>query len=365
MPVRRSRVLIVDDDESIVFALHRALYQDSDRCDVLLAGSAEIAQQILEGVRIDVLVTDVHLPEKSGMDLLSWVAVQAPATRVIVMTAFDVSGIRDRAHAFGCLRLVRKPFDVQEMRAEILRALTLKDTFGGDLAELSCVDVIQMLCLGRKSVALRLTEGSSTGVVHIENGEPVHAVWDDLSGEAAFFRVLAVHRGVFNTSPLPSDVERSIRNEWQYLLMEGLRRLDEAAARGEGERPRRSLVPSSRPPPPRAPAPTTPEAPVALARAREDAGATVVLSRTSMGSMLHGPGNEVDGPPKSPEVSRLIEEGFRALRAGRRDDARRSWEEAFGLEPTNRMLELNLKKLRTAVTLPPPSRETGERSETG
>jgi hypothetical protein len=64
-------------------------------------------------------------------------------------------------------------------------------------------------------------------------------------------------------------------------------------------------------------------------------------------------------------VARLIEEGFRALRAGRRDDARRSWEEALGLEPNNRMLELNLKKLRGTATLPPASRAAGERSETG
>src|SRR5271166_3989148 len=139
MAARRPKVLIVDDEDNIVLALHRVLYQDNETYDVLLARSAEIAEQILGEIQVDVLVTDVHLPEKSGMDLLSWVAVQAPSTRVIVMTAFDVSGIKDRAHAFGCLRLMRKPFDVHEMRAAILGALTLRDTFTGNLADLSSV----------------------------------------------------------------------------------------------------------------------------------------------------------------------------------------------------------------------------------
>ena len=259
MGPRRSKVLIVDDEDNIVLALHRVLYQDNDRYDVLVASSAEIAQQILEGVRVDVLVTDVQLPEKSGMDLLSWVAVQAPSTRVIVMTAFDVSGIKDRAHAFGCLQLMRKPFDVHEMRAAILRALSLRDSFAGNLAELSSVDVIQMLCIGRKSVALRLSEGASTGVIHIENGQPVHAVWDDVAGEEAFFRILAVKNGLFYTAPLPPDVERSMRGDWQYLLIEGMRRLDEAAAGraelADAERPSLRLVPSSRPPPAPRPGP--------------------------------------------------------------------------------------------------------------
>ena len=115
MASRRSKVLIVDDEDNIVLALHRVLYQDNHRYDVLLARTAEIAQQILLDIPIDVLVTDVHLPEKSGMDLLCWAAVETPTTRVIVMTAFDVTGIKDRAHAFGCLRLMRKPFDVHDM----------------------------------------------------------------------------------------------------------------------------------------------------------------------------------------------------------------------------------------------------------
>lgn len=333
MSQRRPKVLVVDDEDNIVLALHRVLYQDNHRYDVLLARSAEIAQEIIEDTPIDVLVTDVHLPDKSGMDLLGWVSVQAPRTRVIVMTAFDVARIKDRAHAFGCLRLVRKPFDVHEMRAAILRALTLRDTFTGDLSELSCVDVIQMLCLARKTAALRLSEGESAGVIHIDAGEIHHAVWDEETGEEAFFRMLAVKNGLFYTSPLPPDVERTIRSDWQYLLIEGLRRLDEAAAGAvEPERPSVRLA--------------APVAEGAPSRARENGveRVTVTLSRGTMGTMLEGPSPAPASSPR-PDVTRLVDEGYRALRAGRRDEARRAWEEALRLDPANRAVELNLKKL--------------------
>ena len=393
MVARRPKVLIVDDEDNIVLALHRVLYQDNDRYDVLLARSAEIAQAILADTTVSVLVTDVHLPEKSGMDLLSWVAVQAPSTRVIVMTAFDISGIKDRAHAFGCLRLMRKPFDVHEMRAAILRALSLRDTFTGNLSELSCVDVIQMLCIARKSTALRLSEGPSTGVIHIEGGELVHAVWDELSGEEAFFRILSVKNGLFYTAPLPPDVERSIRGDWQYLMIEGLRRLDESAAGREepnGDRPslRLATIPPPRPPAASDPLgmrrsapddagwrvsypPVEPEAPLSRARggaapyAGPASGSTVTLSRGTMGSMLRGPAasspDSAPYAPQRPEVTRLIDEGFSSLRAGRRDDARRAWEEALRLEPQNRMLELNLRKLGPSGSMPPPAAATGTR----
>ena len=119
------------------------------------------------------------------------------------MTAFDIGGIKNCAHAYGCIRLMRKPFDVHDMRATILRALAHRDSFAGSLSELATVDVIQMLCIARKTIALRLTEGPSAGVVHIENGEIVHAVWDSLVGEDAFFRIMAVKRGLFSTLPCP------------------------------------------------------------------------------------------------------------------------------------------------------------------
>src|SRR5262249_11046655 len=147
MGSRRSKVLIVDDEDNIVLALHRVLYQANPRYDVPGARTAEIAQQILLDIPIDVLVTDVHLPEKSGMDLLCWAAVETPTTRVIVMTAFDVTGIKDKAHAFGCLRLMRKPFDVHEMRATILRALDRRGSLPGNLPEPPRIDVTPPLSI--------------------------------------------------------------------------------------------------------------------------------------------------------------------------------------------------------------------------
>src|SRR5277367_3917933 len=116
----RPKVLVVDDDDGMAFLIHHALHQDNRRFDVLLARSVEVALEILADVAVEVIVTDVELPDRSGMDLLSWAALERPDTRVIIMTGHDVGSIRDRAHACGCIRLMSKPFDLQEMRRTIL-----------------------------------------------------------------------------------------------------------------------------------------------------------------------------------------------------------------------------------------------------
>jgi CheY-like chemotaxis protein len=363
MRSRRPRVLIVDDEDNIVLALHRVLYQDNPRYDVLLARSAEIAQQILLDVPVDVLVTDVHLPEMSGMDLLCWAAIETPTTRVMVMTAFDISGIKDRAHAFGCLRLMRKPFDVHEMRGAILRALDRRDGFAGNLADLSAIDVIQMLCIGRKTVSLRLSEGQRSGVILIENGEIVHAIWEQYIGEDAFFQMMTVVNGLFHTSPLPPDIERTIRGDWQYLLMEGIRRLDELAAGiipDDQPRPSMRYAPIvssmsqapdaggmgalfSIPPPPRMPSAQGAPAPqaAAAAPARPPPAGQPPPPQAAAAAPAAAPANAAAGA----DVSRLIDQGFSSLRSGNRDEARKFWEEALKLDPSNRMIELNIRKL--------------------
>lgn len=310
MPQPRPRVLIVDDEDNIVLALHRVLYQDNHRYDVLLAKSAEIAQTIIQDRHVDVMVTDVHLPGMSGMELLCWAAIESPTTRVIVMTAFDITNIKDRAHAFGCLRLARKPFDVHEMRATIGTALERRDGFAGNLSELSLIDVIQMLCISRRSTTLRVSEGNRSGVMVFEGGEIVHAIWNDLIGEEAFYEMMAVTDGLFTTAMSPPDVERTIQEGWQGLLMEGIRRQDERG-RDSSEFENERAATSSKP------------------------------SRTSY----------MPARGTTPlTVDHLIDQGFTALRSGKHDEALRYWEEGLRTDPTNRMLELNIRKLQGKLT---------------
>jgi hypothetical protein len=88
---RRPKVLIVDGDREVSLALHRVLYEGSENFDILLAGSADVARDIMRDISIDVLVTDVDLPGASGVDLVCWGAIEFPETLFVVQTSDDVS----------------------------------------------------------------------------------------------------------------------------------------------------------------------------------------------------------------------------------------------------------------------------------
>ena len=306
--MRRRKVLIVDDEETITFGLARVLYQDNDLYDVLLARTGEIAQQILTENDIDVMITDVRMPGMSGLDLLCWAASERLTTKVLVMTAYDIPGAQETASRFGCLSMVQKPFDVHRMR-KMVRAAMDGDGLSGSLASLSPADVVQMLCLSRKTTALRVHHQSGWGMVDIEDGNVIHATWNELVGEAAFYKILGATEGMFTTVPLPPDSPHTISRGWQHLLIDGMRVEDERKA---GLRP-------------------------------EDASS----------------GSENIGPPPPPkaasldkeaQVARLVDIGFAYLRQKQFEQARKAWEVARKLDPTNRTIELNLRKLEQKMT---------------
>jgi PAS domain S-box-containing protein len=111
----RGRVLVVDDEESIVRALARLLGRDHE---IVTASSGEDARALLETDRaFDVVLSDLMMPDLSGMDLHAWLTTLDPtlARHVVFMTG---GAFLPRATEYLAsvpnLR-IEKPFDAAEL----------------------------------------------------------------------------------------------------------------------------------------------------------------------------------------------------------------------------------------------------------
>ncbi len=321
MARRRAKVLVVDSDSEASLALHRVLYEGNHRFDVLLAANAEVAREIMRDQPTDVLITDADLVGSSGVDLVCWAAIEFPEIIYVVKTSHDVETLEERISGLGCLRLLRKPCDPRHVLKIVHEALDCIQRLSGCLSALSAADLIQMLCLAKRTAALRLSAHGLSGTVMVENGRLVHADWGDLVGLPALCEIIAAEDGVFRTTPLPEDVEPTIQQDWQHALMEAVRTLDERAhssLRQSGSFP--------------------------VIR-NEDS----VFSRKAPGAGGARKGNGIEDPRAVPRSagasSALVDKGFAALRAGHTDEARQCWLAAKQLDPENRSIDLNLRKL--------------------
>ena len=115
------RVLLVDDEVLLLRTLSNALREDG--FDVLAASSAEDAErQMAREGTVDVLVLDVKLPGKSGLDLLRERLDAGFAGKTVVMTAFDNPDSERVCRSLSVDHYLRKPFDLEKL-LDLVRSL--------------------------------------------------------------------------------------------------------------------------------------------------------------------------------------------------------------------------------------------------
>ena len=102
-------------------------------------------------------------------------------------------------------------------------------TLKGDLSDIPMQDVVQILESGRKCGRLVITSAGQSGVVFFNAGRIVDAGFRNKVGESALYDLLAVGKAKFEYRPSETPFPEVISNSNTYLLLEGLRLLDEAS----------------------------------------------------------------------------------------------------------------------------------------
>ncbi len=222
-------VLIVDDERTLTWSLEKALAKDREIYQVITVNSGESALEQLSSRTFDAVVLDIRLPGINGLDLLLKVRKQIPSAKVIIMTAYGSSDVREKAMARGSLYYIEKPFDVEDLRSLILKALRREDGAGfkGSISGLQLPDLIQMNCLSQSTTALYVNKNKKKGVIYFEDGQIVHAVVGEIEGEDALYIILSWPSGDFRFVGGERSPRHTIAKNWEYLLIEGMRKSDE------------------------------------------------------------------------------------------------------------------------------------------
>jgi predicted regulator of Ras-like GTPase activity (Roadblock/LC7/MglB family) len=102
--------------------------------------------------------------------------------------------------------------------------------FQGAVAGLSLTDVIQLKGHNKYTGCITVIYGSSEGVIYFADGEIIHAVQGNDTGEEAIYQIIKWPGGNFNIHPEMTSNVCTIHYRTDFLLMEALRRLDEERA---------------------------------------------------------------------------------------------------------------------------------------
>jgi DNA-binding NtrC family response regulator len=117
-------ILVVDDDERLRHTLSLLLRTAGH--EVVAAADVPGAETVLRERDVDLIISDVRMPGGSGLDLLDGVKRLEADTPVILLTAYGNVASAVQAMQRGAFDYVLKPFDADELKLRVARALALR-----------------------------------------------------------------------------------------------------------------------------------------------------------------------------------------------------------------------------------------------
>jgi DNA-binding NtrC family response regulator len=118
-------VLIVDDEDATRSLCHDVVTDSGLRTRT--ASTTEQALEILDQMPVDILITDLRVPQIGGLELLKRVRTSYPQTAVLVLTQYGTIESAVEATRLGAADYITKPLHIPEVRSKLDRMIRLLD----------------------------------------------------------------------------------------------------------------------------------------------------------------------------------------------------------------------------------------------
>jgi DNA-binding response OmpR family regulator len=119
-----ARILIVDDEENVRFTLVKAL--KSDNHEIHQAADGDAALKILKEQKIDLVVTDIFMPNREGLETILEIRMNWPDIKIVAMSGggrIRNTEFLEIAKKFGADLILKKPFSMSEFKYEVEKIL--------------------------------------------------------------------------------------------------------------------------------------------------------------------------------------------------------------------------------------------------
>jgi DNA-binding NtrC family response regulator len=115
------KIMVVDDEETISELLQ--VFLENQGFQVVVAGSAERALEMLKTEKPEVVMLDILMPGLNGIQCLERIKKLSPETIVIIMSGLQDEEIAKEAITLGAYDYITKPFDLDYFKQNLLKRL--------------------------------------------------------------------------------------------------------------------------------------------------------------------------------------------------------------------------------------------------
>jgi DNA-binding response OmpR family regulator len=233
------KVLLVDDNPMVLEMLRHAVSQFSS-VNTMTDGADALLKAIDD--KPDLIIADYTMDAMDGRQLVQKLKSRSATAHIPVILMASKTDITEKLKILQDTveDFIEKPFFLKEAAARIKKVVDKislekmareapgESTLRGSLAQMNVMDLLQSLDMGHKTCALTLSNNGDRCQMFFNDGQINHAIYGDLKGDDAVFKVLSWTGGNFEINFSGSSAEQTVTRSTQGLLLEGLRLLDES-----------------------------------------------------------------------------------------------------------------------------------------
>lgn len=224
-------ILVVDDEKMILRLATEALGSLGADFDVKTALNGKEAVQVLDSNDVDLVLTDLKMPEMDGYELLSFMSKKFRHIPIVVMTGYGSPEIAKRLKQKGVVHYIEKPFEVDELKEVISQILSEKSK--GYIHGFTLANFLQAVEVEQKTLTLRIVSKGRSGYLYLENGELIDAEnGEGLRGEEAAIAILCWDNAEIEIQGMHNR-PRTIESSLMHILLESSKLKDEKTEAGE------------------------------------------------------------------------------------------------------------------------------------
>jgi len=231
----KKKLLLVDDEKFFLEGLQDGLREYNNLFITDICFSVEEAKKLQKKNTYDLIVSDIRMPRKSGLDLFIYLRKKKFKGGFIAMTAYGTEDLLKNIRELGGLDIIMKPFNLEWFKNKILEYFS-DEGVSGTIDSIDLTSLLQMINLEKKSVTVKIEHKTKIAFLYFEEGEIIHAEYDEFEGLDAAKYIIAMNKGKFSISKNGEVVPKTIDVPFVALMMDAMKSGDEQEKNSDDEK---------------------------------------------------------------------------------------------------------------------------------
>jgi|GEM_PF-4211388 len=226
------KLLFVDDNEDFLNSLKDFFTDYNNEFTVFTAENGKKAVDILDSMPVDLVLTDIKMPEMDGFALMSHINRKHKKTSIIVTTGHGTNAIENLVKLYGGGHYFQKPLDFITVLNVIRNELN--SVVQGFIKGISLSSLLQIIELEEKTCTIIVDDGKHTGYLFFEDGILIDAEKDDVTGTDAAHQILRLNNPEIKIENKNSKRIKKINIPIMHLLLNSTLTNDEDRTNAAG-----------------------------------------------------------------------------------------------------------------------------------